>query len=970
MLFIKDSGRWNLVIILFALAWTPSLSADEPSASTGTRTNAPILALEASGHTDAMFRLRFTRDGRYLVTSSKDKTVRIWSVATGEPLRVLRPPIGAGRAGSLYGLALSPDGQTVACGGIGLRPGENPIYLIDFVTGAMKGTLAGHGKSISDIAWSPDGAYLASVGEDRIVRIWDMTTNQWKRSLEGHTDWVLKCGFAPDSRRVASASCDGTVRLWNVETGGLDAVTPHAHEGDSRWATSVAWSPDGQTIASGGADRCIRLWSTNGTLRKEYPQGEDAVQSLTFTADSQRLLVTRGRFSKFECTIFDIVRDQEVSRFKGHTDVPLYGGLSPDGSLAATSGFFGNELFLWKTADGSLVRHLGGQSRAILTVAWSPDGSTIAWGSTGKRGNPAIPRPLERTFRPAQLEFGPEPDDSYQLAVKERRGLTLVPYGDEVAVQQNDTQVSILRHRGYIRYTFSFFSDQRAVIGASFGLYLYDVPTGNQLRSFQGHSGDVLAVAPSPDDRYLLSGGCDQSLRIWTADRDEPLLTLFVAGDDWIAWTPEGYYATSPGGERLMGWHVNNGEDQMASFFPALQFRKSLYRPDVIKLLLKAGSTQRALEMAGGQQGPTRPAIRVEEVLPPKIKITIPEKARVETSQTEVEVRATAKALGRDPITNMRLLLDGRPYDGAAGVKGVNVEETAVAEVARSWTVRMTPGTHFVIVRADTAKSYALSEPIELVCRPQQQQTLPAMYVLSVGISQYRQERLRLKWGAADARALADTLKKTSAPLFRKVETRVLTDDLATRQEILKGLKWLKSQMTQHDVGLFAFSGHGDKDSDDVFYLIPTECQPDDLATSGVAEDQIKRYFQSTPGRVLVLLDCCHAGALGGDRRKSASGLTDNLVRDLVSDDYGVIIMCSSMGREISQESDRWGHGVFTKALIEGLEGAADYDHDGAVCFTELDHYVSERVKGLTDGRQHPSTQKPITIRNFPLARP
>ena len=89
-----------------------------------------------------------------------------------------------------------------------------------------------------------------------------------------------------------------------------------------------------------------------------------------------------------------------------------------------------------------------------------------------------------------------------------------------------------------------------------------------------------------------------------------------------------------------------------------------------------------------------------------------------------------------------------------------------------------------------------------------------------------------------------------------------------------------------------------------------------------------------------------------------------------MTDDYGVIVMCSSMGREESREDDAWGHGAFTRALIEGLRGAADYDHDGSVTLNELDLYVTERVKTLTEGKQHPVTQKPTTIRSFPITMP
>jgi uncharacterized caspase-like protein len=91
-------------------------------------------------------------------------------------------------------------------------------------------------------------------------------------------------------------------------------------------------------------------------------------------------------------------------------------------------------------------------------------------------------------------------------------------------------------------------------------------------------------------------------------------------------------------------------------------------------------------------------------------------------------------------------------------------------------------------------------------------------------------------------------------------------------------------------------------------------------------------------------------------------------IRELASEEYGVVVMTASTGKELSQERREWGHGAFTKALLEGLEtNAADYSHDGIIYVHELDTYISERVKVLTNGKQHPTTQKPSTISRFPI---
>ena len=157
---------------------------------------------------------------------------------------------------------------------------------------------------------------------------------------------------------------------------------------------------------------------------------------------------------------------------------------------------------------------------------------------------------------------------------------------------------------------------------------------------FQGHTAPVYAVAPSPDGRYLLSGSADMTLRVWVPDRDLPLLSLFLAGSEWIAWTPQGYYAASLGGEQLMGWHVNNGSDRMASYYPASQFRKTLFRPDVVRRLLDAGSTERALELADRERGQVTDVTEVAKVLPPKVRLVSPERSGVKLAQGGIVVRA------------------------------------------------------------------------------------------------------------------------------------------------------------------------------------------------------------------------------------------------------------------------------------------------------------------------------------------
>ena len=186
-------------------------------------------------------------------------------------------------------------------------------------------------------------------------------------------------------------------------------------------------------------------------------------------------------------------------------------------------------------------------------------------------------------------------------------------------------------------------------------------------------------------------------------------------------------------------------------------------------------------------------------------------------------------------------------------------------------------------------------------------------------------------------------------------------------------MNWLRKEVTQRDYAVFSFSGHGQKDADGGLYFLPVDVETDNLSSTAILADQFKLPLTALPGKIILLLDACHSGGVDAGatgRRKGAGALTDDLLRDLVTDESGVVVMCSSTGRESSLENNEHRQGNFTLSLIEGLSGKADYNKDGSVFLSELDTYVTDRVKELSKGQQHPVTAKPSSIRSFPLAKP
>jgi uncharacterized caspase-like protein len=236
-----------------------------------------------------------------------------------------------------------------------------------------------------------------------------------------------------------------------------------------------------------------------------------------------------------------------------------------------------------------------------------------------------------------------------------------------------------------------------------------------------------------------------------------------------------------------------------------------------------------------------------------------------------------------------------------------------------------------------------------------------------VGIDAYP-GNLKLNYAAADADAIVRLFQQQQGKLYGKVECKVIKDRQATRKEIEQGLAWLGAKMTHRDVGLVAFSGHGDRDDKGNFFLVPVDVDLANPAGSCVSGDFLKQRLREMPGRIIAMLDACHSGAAG--ERPRRAGLADDLVRDLISEDYGIVVMSSSRGHEVSIESPTVQHGYFTLAVVEGLEGKADNNRDGLVYLTEIDNYTFRRVQELSGGAQTPVMARPRTIRSFPLSKP
>ncbi|HEY5316156.1 MAG TPA: WD40 repeat domain-containing protein [Pirellulales bacterium] len=955
-----------------------------------------VLALDAGGHTGGVYRLLPNAYGDQLISVSYDKTIRIWDLQTGEPLRVLRPPIDRGGHGVLASASLHTGGDLLAVSGYrALSPVyDHRIRLISLASGETVRLLKGHAYSVEEVAFSSDGKRLASASMDSTARIWNVETGETEHVLKGHTNILNRVAWSADGKHVITASADGTARIWNTATGASEVVLP-GHQGQVR---AAAWSPDGRTVATGCDDLTIRLFEPDGKLRYSWTGRPNQITSMSFSPDSSRLLYTyssNGANVPFGAGVLSMLDGRELSRFTGHNNGAISCTFLRDGRTAVTGDSIG-DICIWDSDSGRLVRRLDSLGRSKFAVGWSPDGRQVAWGNLNEYSTITELAPLQRTFSLATLDFGWAPQADYIRAQFDRGQLQIAP--------QPPRSATILRGGGAI-FTLTMpdpndqlrsrtlLSAERAALGGNTLIYIYDVNSG-QLRGELADNCELTwCLAPSPDFRYLLSGGADQTLRIWKPDSSELLLSLFVAGDEWIAWTPQGYYAASLGGENLMGWHINNGLERMASFYPAARFHNSLYRPDIVSRLIQSGSLQAAHAQADAVAAKVTKQIVLQTALPPVVKVVVRQGTQTESST--MEVQATATPAGDSPITSLQLLVDGRPSGPSQPVEAAEGGKPATLE--HSWKLDLPPGEHRVSVRADTDKSYGLGDAMATVAspgkssaqspgppklgsstsgKPRSATLAPGnLYILAVGISAYEEPGLRLPLATADARAIAESLAPRGRTLFGKVEVQVLTDGQATRTALLQALTLLQGEMTLADTAVVFLSVRAEQDDQQLPQLLAVNAQ---AATAGpaIAMSELKQIFGSTRGKIVLLLDAHPTSQAPAARPgEHLRGPVDPLIRSLLADDCGVVVLTSASRRELPIDIAIAGRGAapaqgaFAQALLEALAGSADTNQDGTVHLHELGSFVVDRVPVLTQDRQHATFRLPALVRSFPLVR-
>lgn len=288
--FAVSLGKWETNSIIAELAFSPDGKLIGTANNRGSmrfskyrfygalwRVDTGSLQEYQLGHTQWVYSVAFSPDGRLFATASDDDSVILWQVSDGNLERRIETSLGG-----ITNVDFSPSNLLLAAGS-----GDGAVGLWQLSDGHLLRTLQGHDHSVRDVEFSPDGKLLASASADHTIRLWQVSDGSLVHTLRGHTAPIRKLAFSPDGTLLASAAEDFTIGMWQVSDGSL----VRSLQGHSEYVLDLAFSTDGSLLASGSEDGKLMLWQViSGELLRILAEHSDSITSVVFSPDGKMLV--------------------------------------------------------------------------------------------------------------------------------------------------------------------------------------------------------------------------------------------------------------------------------------------------------------------------------------------------------------------------------------------------------------------------------------------------------------------------------------------------------------------------------------------------------------------------------------------------------------------------------------------------------------------------------------------------------
>ena len=807
------------------------------------------------------------------------------------------------------------------------KPNEFKIYELS--TGKLLRTVKDEFKIIS-----PDDKYIITIN-DNTIKVYDLFKGNLVKIFKGDSLANNLIEITPNNRFLVSTNflstyeygADNTIKIWDLKEGKLLRTL----EGHSTPVKTLAISKNSKYIVTGNTgdkNKSIKIWELNtGKLLNKIKLSDNEEEIDQLIIHDDRILARLVEFDKIsKLNVYDLNTAKLLKTIKyNYYCEKMQISSNYKYIVYAFKASYKNWIDVVEMNTNNVISKIEIDHGSIKSVSITSDNKYIVIQSVGQGGSMGIDTAYHSIISVVELTTG-------NLVNTIDTDFPTEPKG-----QREVNEVLIT-------------PDDKYIVSASFDktIDIFELKTGKLIKRLKGHSDWINAIGITSDNKFIISGGNDGTIKIWNIKTGEFLCNLmsFDNGKDWLTIKADGLFDGSPEGWQKVSWHFSN--DPLYKLYEPEQFLNEYFYPGLLSEILN-GKTLKVTSV-----------IEKKDRRLPEVKIISPRGGQ-NFSNRNVKVTVEVKDIGSG-VKDLRLYRNGvmidRPEHGklltSGGKNTANIE----------FSVPLVAGIN-TITAYSFNRDNIKSKDAEIVINGDNSLQRPSTaYILAIGINEYKDNSLNLKFAVADAESIIDQFKQKFQDLnnYKNIETTILQDKDATKDGISKAIENLSQIAQPEDILLIYYAGHGYVKGQH-FHMIPHDFDSNNFEQTTISDEDLSLLFEKlSPIQQMFIIDACQSGKLleeGGKGPMNSAGLGQ------LAWEKGMYILAAAQSQEAALEVDKLGHGLLTYTLTnEGLKGQADTDpKDGKIYAKELFDFTANRVPEL----QAEAIQQVRKLRNIEL---
>lgn len=779
--------------------------------------------------------------------------------------------------------------------------------------------------------FSPDGTKIITTDELGNCRIWNSATSQIISMLIGHKQEITSAEYSKDGSRIITSSFDSTVKIWDANTAKV-LVTLNGHKNKVFYAHL---SPDGNKVITASSDSTALLWIWNSSLKKwefkkRYKNPLGSMGDPIFSSDGNLILLTDPNFKPY-LELANANTGQTIGRFKGMGDSTFHGAFFTNDNqkviTVSTGGAIKPEqgIQYWSTTDGRLLEN--------------------KW--------------ISKDVYPNNIAISP--DGTRMVYVTNKSELILINLS-------NFSIIKRLPQLGYFPNSINFHPSNNSFLMCfdDNSIQSWDANTGNLLGKLLGHSDNVHTAKYSNDGRFILSQSEDNTFKKWNS-KGQLLYTFFPIGEDYdyLVLDPFDRYDGTAEARKLL--YFTCGTEVVALD----QFKDLSWQPGLVSRIM----------------GVTNEPITAKKI-------------------SEIQICNATPFVQQMGLNNGRYEFQIFPKDGGVGMVQLFVNGKMRGEYPANTLPKNNSAYYFAInesdlkpyfvpgvsntvsVKATVANGSMTSRGGEVETGVQPKSTVtPNMYVVAIGINQYKGEKLKLNFASPDAEGFSSAVTASAKKLLntdgkQHVITSLFTTEKGNvnapfKNAIKKRLEEIAVSSRAEDILVIFFAGHGALISGQKnFYMLTAEASSLELngveKEVAISTDELNTWMRNIKANKQVLiLDACNSGQANANAQEiiTKRDMPADQVRALenLKDKTGTFILSASASGQPAYEASQFGQGLLTYSLLSSIKLGTGLKDDKYLDVSRWFNTASDQVRDLAKsigGRQEPQI---IGVASFDL---